>query len=259
MDVAPTLLALHGLAPTDGPGQPLVDLMHGSADASSALVGRPQAFGRPLYEQDGWAVLDEDKKWIDRAGVQRLYDVQHDPQEVTDIADQHPLEGYPSALSEALGRDVVQVWRIRPKVRSGTSGLTIRMSHPSPLLEVWPSYDPRGRAGDTTITLTDGALSIATPAGTEAPNAIFVLPTLDATPEGLLVELSGPGQTPLAATSTLDRLAPGPERRILAEAGGRGWGIVVDAAWVPIRGGTEVAGFHEDVQDQLKELGYLDD
>ncbi|NCG20489.1 MAG: sulfatase-like hydrolase/transferase, partial [Rhodobacterales bacterium] len=91
LDIAPTALALEGLDPADGPGVSLVDSVHGVSGAEKELRDRPQAFGRPLYNNDGWAVLEQGQKWINRDGVQIVHDIASDPAELKNVAEQAQL------------------------------------------------------------------------------------------------------------------------------------------------------------------------
>ncbi len=261
LDIAPTALALEGLPPTEGPGLSLVDLLHGVNGADDELLARPQAFGRPLYNNDGWAVLDDGNKWISRDGKQSVYAMSTDRDEQSNIAPQADLERFPEALQEALSRDVHLVWRVKPKTRLGTAGTQITLTHPEGFSDAWAAYDPRGRAASTKIVVRDdGSVLIDQPRGAEMPTSVYLVPNGDPRlPQGLNVSVTGGGRKSFEATSQGVEVKVSGSRQVLLEEGSKGWSVIIDTSFVPLPSGVAVSAFHEDVQAQLKELGYTEE
>ena len=98
------------------------------------------------------------------------------------------------------------------------------------------------------------------PGAEEAPNAVFLVPNdrWDL-PAGLRVHATAPSLPPITAETRVETIQPGPQRNILVSAGSKGWSFLVDTANTPERSGVEVSGFHADAEEQLRELGYLDE
>ena len=76
-------------------------------------------------------------------------------------------------------------------------------------------------------------------------------------PAGLAVTLVGRA---VMVGGSCDRgpLEDSPATPPFLTAGDARFRITVDLAWVPEPGGVEVSGFHPEMAEQLKELGYLD-
>lgn len=260
LDVTPTLLDLEGLPVPNGPGQSLLAAMRGDTQALEQLRARPQAFGRPLYEQDGWAVLNDGHKWIHRGGEPRLFDLGQDPGEEHNVANQQPVDGYPEAMGRAMGQDTLLVWRLKPKTRLATQGATLTLHHPEGFSDAWASYDPRGRAKDTQLVVnTDGSVTLRNPRGSEMPSSVYLLPKGNPkTPTGLTLKMVAPQQPDVEGTCELGPIEPGPNRTVLLDIGDKGWSSLIDVTWVPRPAGVAVSAFHEDLEQQLIELGYAE-
>lgn len=259
LDVAPTLLELAGLPPDeDAAGRSLVPVTFGDAGAADALAARPLAFGRPLYGDDGWGVIDRDRKWTSRAGVQTVHDLAADPAEQTDLAAGTDPAPFHAALSAALGRPVHLVWRVALTGDPWPHPLTLTASHPDGIAEAWLAYDPRGRAAGATVAVADGRASVTLPAEGELPSAVYLRPAGDPTrPGGLAVTLVGrqvqvASGVPIDATVALEAVA----KPFLGARDAR-YHLTVDLTVVPAPSGAEVGGFHADLEAQLRDLGYL--
>lgn len=107
LDLTPTLLDLVGVAaPDDLVGRSLRGALSGGA-----LSAQPIGAGFVLYGEDAWAVVDGGQKWSVRGGAAQRFDLAADPgeQRPAAVSDPAPLI---DALSRALSREVVPVWRI---------------------------------------------------------------------------------------------------------------------------------------------------
>ncbi len=259
LDLTPTLLELAGLpADDDAAGRSLVGYTFGDAGASEALVTRPLGFGRPLYGEDGWGVIAGDQKWTARDGRQTLFDLATDPGEQHDLAATADLSPYPKALSAALGRPVQVVWRISLGGEPWPSALTLTASHPDGLAQVWSGYDPRGRTAGAVAEVVDGRVQLTIPPDGELPNALYVVPAGDVTrPGGLVVTLVG-HKVQVAGAAPVDLVvAPGAVGAPFLVTRDARYQLAVDLTVVPEPSGTEVSGYHPELEDQLRELGYL--
>lgn len=259
MDIAPTLREIEGLPPLDdgAHGRSLVAYTFGEAGAAGALEDRKLAFGRPLYGDDGWGVIDAGKKWTSRAGVQTVYDLAADPGEEHDLAGELDLSTWPDALSAALGRPVRRVWRVRISADVVPSELTLTVSHPDGLARAWSAYDPRGRAGGLQPEVKNGRVALTIPPNADAPLAIYVEPAGDPLlPDGLAATLVGRG---VMVGGTVDGgpVTPANRSAPFLQVGDTRSSLLLDLVVVPEPDGVEVAGYHPDLRQQLEELGYL--
>ena len=258
LDIAPTVLEIEGIGHTIDGAHSLVPLAFGDADARAPLEARGQAFGRPLYFGDGWAVLQGGKKWISRYGEQKLFDLGADAAETKNIAAATELSGYPEALQKALGREVKRGWRLSLTTARRHRDVSVKVTHPDGIAAAWRGYDPRGRTDGTTMTVTDGILQIAQPSGAEMPDEIFVVPAGTANrPTGLTVELTAHEVSLVEAI--LDDQDLQATRTPLLSVEDSGVRIEIDFAVVPMPGGVEVSAYHEDMDAQLRALGYVED
>jgi len=258
LDVTPTVLELEGITHPIEDAHSLVPLAFGDPDAASPLETRAQAFGRPLYFGDGWAVLDSGKKWVSRYGEQKLFDLSPDPAEQHNVASKSNLGRYPDALQTALGRDVKRAWRVSLATQRRHQAVTVRLTHPDGIDAAWAAYDPRGRTAGTHVSVVDGALEITQPSGAEMPEEVFVIPRGEATETtGLTVEMKGRNLLLLGLVDKNQTLAPTPTPFLRTEENDAR--VEIDFAIVPMPGGVAVSGYHEDMEAQLRELGYLED
>lgn len=259
LDLTPTLRALAGAPPDDdAPGRSLVPVAWGDAGAAEALSARGLAFGRPLYGPDGWGVVADDHKWWDRGGVQALFDLGRDPGERLDLAPRAPdLDAWPAHLSAALGRPVRLAWRVEVRAEHLPFALELGISHPDGLADAWLEPDPRGQRVAAPELLPDGVRAHL-PAGLTSRPVLYVVPTGDAlAPEGLAVSLVGQTLN-LARRVGPGRLAPSYDPETVLAIGDARVGVTVELAWVPEPSGDATPGYHPEMEDQLRELGYLD-
>ena len=258
IDVTPTLLDALGL-PVDGlTGRSLVPLAWGDAGSIEALADRPRGFGRPLYGDDGWGVIHRDHKWWARSGEQRLYDRSADPTEGTDLAATADLAPYPGALARALDRPVTLVWRVTLRSMKWPEDVTVTLSHPDGIAAAWLGYEPRGRSRRPPERV-GGRVQLEVPGGDDPPPILYLKPAGDPhLPDGLAITFVGRGLKSGAVVEDRGRIEATAERNVLLYAGDPRFSAAIDVAWVPDDAGTAVAGFHPDVEAQLRDLGYVD-
>jgi len=258
LDVTPTVLEIEGISHAIDGSHSLVPLAFDDADAAAPLLSRGQAFGRPLYFGDGWAVLQADQKWISRYGEQKLFDLGADPAERNNIGPKRPLDPYPEALQAALGRDVKRAWRLSLSTQRRHQEVRVRVTHPEGIATAWAAYDPRGRTAGTTVSVSDDALLIVQPSGVEMPEEVFIIPNGDANQTtGLTVEMTGRNLMLLGLVAEDRDLSA--SRSLLLSSEDSDARVEIDFAIVPMPGGVEVSGYHEDMEAQLRELGYIED
>jgi hypothetical protein len=102
--------------------------------------------------------------------------------------------------------------------------------------------------------------TLSIPAEAELPTAIYVLPAGDATrPSGLGVTLLGREVQAAARVPDGVSVAPAARSKVFLSGRDARYAFTVDLVLVPEPSGTEVAGFHADVEQQLRDLGYLGD
>lgn len=254
LDVTPTLLELAGLEAADTDGASLVGLAWGDAGVADRFRARPHGFGRPLYGSDGWGVVHEGEKYWARDGEEGThhYVVRDDPGERTDVFGPGTDEAaFRQALEDALGREVRRAWRVRltsPKLERDqvfTFHLEGGFAHAA------LGYDPRGRLEHARPALgEDGTtVTVSVPADRAVPDVLVLYPSDEAaTAEGFEV-----------AFDARRFVCPPPRGEALCMVGGGEQRVVVEPTWAPVPRGVEVSGFHPDVADQLRELGYLDE
>jgi len=257
LDIAPTLREIAGL-PLDAqaPGISLVGLAWGDAGEAERFAARPQAFGRPLYGPDGWGVVADHHKWWDRDGSQVVFDLAADPAEMRPL--RNDLDRWPAQLEAALGREVKTVWRVTPELGTWVSDMELVLSHPSGIAAVWPAYEPRGPEA-AAPELRGGVVHLVVSPHAETPDAFYVVPSGDPYDvAGLAVSILGRGIN--IAGAAKDEPVPRDDATspiVLRVKEGR-FGATVDIAHVPEPAGHDVRGFHPDVAEELRELGYVE-
>ena len=257
MDLAPTLLELLELDSPQGTGRSLVPAMLGDQASLAALAERPQVFGRPLYDGDGWSVLLQDRKWITRDGRERLYDLGEDPQERKDIASGADLGPYPLAMAGQLGRPVHSAWRIFSNTQAAQEEVVMTLQAEPPIEACWSAYDPRGLHDGLECRVEQGRAVLVQEPGQRLPPTIYARVQGDPRAAELTVALQGDGSALQArhAGQPVPRKAS-PQRILTAVDSRRGF--QVDFTWVPEPTGAEVPGYDERVEEELRALGYVD-
>ncbi len=185
VDIVPTLNELYGLpSPTpDSPfafdGQSLVALARGE-DIEEAM-GRPIAFGRTLFDDEGWGVVLNHNKWITRSGKEQLFDLKRDPREQQDLSRSRSasLTSYHAALSEGLNMPVAKLWRLAgPSPNSNTlrpKYARIRLTHPDGFASSRARQDLVGLRGKA--KLGPKKVELRGTKKTWLPREVFVVPS----------------------------------------------------------------------------------
>jgi len=268
LDVTPTLLELLGLpADEHSTGRSLLPLMSAASAGPEPPPARSLYFGELLYGNEAWGVLGPDgKKWIAQGGRQQVFDLRSDPLETNDLVRQQAadLSPYAGQLSEALGQQVVPVWRIAGRgggrVVVGFKG-SVELSHPAGLEKAW---FPPSLMGDTApVTIQDGVLRVETSEGTYLPREIFVIPAGDVLdPEGLRLVVRTADSEHSASwrpRSKVHGLTDGKLHMLLATGEGDGRLTVgLHQAPLPPEQAAATSTTDEAATDALQALGYID-
>lgn len=254
LDVAPTLAGLAGLDTAGMVGADLRGLANGSA--TEIFESRPQAFGRPLYGLRKWGSLHNGLKYSVVEGNESIYDLTNDREEKKNIVESSEVDASREALSTALERPVVPVWRISPnRVRSGDP---IRVTMRQPFLGSWVGDDPtmNGRA---TIKTEDEKWVARWPKQ-RGQVEVFVMPPQNL-PESVEVDLKVGSKTETYTINLKDRPevpVGSPDTLLTARLGGRS--VVFTTSWAPVPSELDSAieGFDEEVAGDLESIGYID-
>lgn len=244
LDVTPTILELTGLPSGERTGTSLVAAASGDAAALSALQSRPQAFGRLLHNTDSWSVLSNNHKWITQDSTPELYDLASDSAEQQSIdADPGP---YHTAMAEALGMNVAEVWRFTSVGGVLPEDTTITITHPDGFSRSWLGYDPRGRR-QPVHSLTEGALKIDHHGGDLLPLSTYLLPNT-ATPTGLTLTVGDQSVTVTGKGGDLVllRMKMGSVR------------LSISRDWVPVPNAEQTIYSTAGQEDALRALGYIE-
>ncbi len=264
LDITPTVLELEGIEHNAKQGTSLVPVLWSDEGAAAVLEARPQAFGRPLYLDDAWAVLAGGTKLIDRSGNRKVYDLKVDSNEARDIGagtDRARFDELATSMATALDREVVLAWRLTITSGSALRDIDLVVTHPLGIESGWAGYDPRGRSAKSTVAAgDDGVLTVHQPRGAIMHGEVYAVPVgdpldvlgLEAQFTGVGVALGGmvtdpAGRAVLSNTST-------PFLRV----GGAKPRVVFDLAYVPRPAGIAVSGYSDELEAELRELGYLD-
>jgi arylsulfatase A-like enzyme len=254
LDVAPTLAGLAGLDTAGMVGSDLRGLANGSA--TETFESRPQAFGRPLYGLRKWGSLHQGLKYSIIEGNESIYNISEDPKEKENLIASSETTPSREALSTALERPVVPVWRITPnRVRSGEP---IRVTIRQPFRGSWVGDDPtmNGRA---TIKTEDEKWVARWPKQ-RGQVEVFAIPP-QTLPDSIEVDLKVGSKTE-TYTINLKERSPvpvgSPDTLLTARLGGRS--VVFTTSWAPVPSELDSAieGFDEEVAGDLESIGYID-
>jgi arylsulfatase A-like enzyme len=126
-DIAPTLYDYVGFAdtpPTDGRSlKPLID------GADTGGWERPVPIAHVMYDIEQWGVIYQGHKYVlaTATGRERLVDLEADPEERSNLAEQQDLTPFRLALAQAHGMPVGPGWRVR-----------VTLTDPTPITWVLP-------------------------------------------------------------------------------------------------------------------------
>ena len=261
LDVAPTIAAWAGLDAQSMTGLALDAI----AVDRAPFDDRPQAFGRPLYNERQWGVMKDGMKYVAKAYGEALRDLRADPGEQVDLlrtgADTSPWLG---AMEAALGRPVPRSWRLIPTSRAGLSDdLVARLTVPGGIEARWSADVPLG-AGDVAFASDGTHLTVTWKAGKRGFRDVYVVPKEpigDATKTLEVKICSGKKQATIEKPDDPE-WPPDPAHAGSALLTGRLDGITVQLGYGvapevdPETGG--VKAFDAEMKGALEALGYVD-
>jgi hypothetical protein len=266
IDLAPTLLELLGIQGDHQiSGLSLVDLARGEPSAVQRFDERLHAFGRPLYGNEQWGVLDGGDKWTTKAGREELYDLAADPGEQEDLArDQvDELARYHQGLGSALDVPAGLAYRLYPDRHSRGGDLEVLLTVPGGVRTAWVGAEPTEKSaaevewdGETVTATWQGGLS--------GSREVFVVPEQDVydTVPGLVLEVSR-GEKSETATWPVDKDVSRADTRTrrLLKTTRTGLRVQLTYAVVPEppEGGRDLGGYDPETAAELRALGYLPD
>ena len=265
IDVAPTLLEILGIEPdANMTGLSLVPLTTADATAIQSFDERLHGFGRPLYGDEQWGVLEGTLKYSAKAGKEELYDLANDPGEQDDLGRGNAaLPDRRAALGQSLDRDASLGFRLRAERGSDKRDLEVTLSVPGGVQSAWVGADPTEKSA-ARVTV-DGSSVIATwEGGHSGTREVFVVPAQPAEEivAGLLLEARR-GKACSSDRWDTDKdvpLADGRTRRLLrTTGGGTRVSLSYGVAPKPPIDGRELGGFDPESADALRALGYIED
>jgi len=273
LDVTPTALDMVGLLTPERAsrmvGRSLVSAAGDEALRASLAEGG-QAFGRPLYGDPRWGVVDGDLKWTTTAGREVVRDLAADPGEKKDLLkgdDPPDREALRLAFAAALGRDAPVVWRVKPSYSSGRprAEVVVTFRHPGGFDEAWLGEDPLLKSKMELSRGDEGEVIVTFAKSYKGTREIYLAPAGDPAGFGELVmsvkEGGKPARDYRARATLVGEIAPDGKSHTLlrASAAKRSFVITFAVAPVPAEEGVAIAGFDEETSAALKALGYLED
>ncbi len=263
LDVAPTLAKAAGLSTEGMTGIPLQDLLNikGSAEISN----RPLSFGRPLYGERRWGVIDDGKKYTTTEGEQALFDLRADPQEQKDIAaDLEDPTPWARRMSQGLGRPVGLGLRLVAGDGRLKGDVVAELDTPGGWAAAVVGDDPLNASAGAAVI--EGTIARLTWKGghndVRELYAVPARPMAEALPE-LVIRMIG-GETPMELSRawsgdtlpTMDKFgSPLFEGRFKNRSMKVTWALVP----IPPERGRALSGMDGEMEDALKALGYMDD
>ena len=265
LDVAPTLATAMGL-PTDGmTGQPL----QGAADGSTraAFAARPVGFGRPLYGQRRWGVVDGGLKYTAHDGRERVFALEADPGEERDLvtSGQAPVQALAHAMARAVEHPVVTALRLVPSRSTSSDDLVVTARVPGGVLRAWAAEDPLQTVVVEVDTTVDNEARFTWKGRTTGEQEAYLLPVLPLDQALPQLELSVQHRAPPALLAPVQSVgwpqawSGSPVTLLRGRSGGRT--VAVDYARIPLpaEDATELVGVDAELQEDLKALGYFEE
>ena len=255
LDVAPTLAAMMGVDTVGMVGEDL----RGLADRSAAprFEERPLSFGRPLYGLRRWGSLHEGMKYSSFEGDEEVYNLDADPGEQSNLIETHDPAPLRKALSTALERPYVPVWRLVLNKSSSSDSVRVRLKHP--MAGAWVGDDPTMR-GKARVDLQPDHLVARWPKQ-RGMVEVFVLPNPDDLPETLDIEVKVGKRIQTHTITLVERERPEPgQADTLLEVRLSGRTLTMTSAFAPVPSELDSAieGFDAEVAGDLESLGYID-
>jgi hypothetical protein len=266
LDVTPTILDVLDLPPIDdADGVSLVPLANGEPGVADALGERLHAFGRPLYGDERWGVLDGTMKYTTHTGREELYDLGSDAAEKQDllVGDFERAAPFRDTLGTALQRSSGVGYRLHPS-RGATrdAPLTATVHIPGGIEEGWKGEDPLQRSEVEVQRIDDETVSLTWLDGFGGTREAFVLPAIpvaDAT-RTLSVRLEQGERRCVLRIPTNRPATPGQTRPALASArlAKGSFRITWSMAPAPPEGAQALAARDSEMDAALEAIGYTD-
>jgi arylsulfatase A-like enzyme len=263
LDVTPTVLEVSGLEAAPTVGRSVVGALKGDREAQSFFEKRLQAFGRPLYGQERWGVLDGALKWTSHRGEESVFDLAADPDEHKNLRASQDLTRYREAFEEGIQREGALVWRIAPGNASGRNkeSLVVRVAHPTGFKAAWLGMDPLKRASMKLEEQPDGSFHIIFKKGSSGSREVFFAPLADVQDfEDLTLSVvrGAPDNSIGVAPALVGLVKPDGTAKSLIRGrlGNRSFTVTFASSPVP-RADEELEAFDDEVSEALKALGYV--
>jgi arylsulfatase A-like enzyme len=266
IDLAPTVYELLGVAAAEGvSGMSLVPLAGGDPAVAEAFDDRLNGFGRPLYGDEQWGVLEGELKYATKAGKEHIFDLGADPGEQDDLVrgdGAGMLDARRTALGLSLDRRSELGFRLRPERDSGKKPLEVTLDVPGGVAAAWVGSDPTEKSA-AAVCIEGSTVRAAWEGGHSGTREVFVVPSLPAheVVPGLVLEASRGDKR---ATETWDAettppRADGRSRRLLRTKVTNARVVLSYAvAPEPPSDGRELGGYDGETSAALEALGYLE-
>ena len=254
LDVAPTLVELLEL-PADtlgkADGRSLVAAANGT---DPGLAERALAFGRVLYGPEQWASIALGEKYVTSRGKESVYNLDKDPHEREDLAESGAdVRPGRQALAEALGRDVVQAFRVSPVGRP-QKPIEVEFHVPGGIASAWVGADPTDTTRAQIVSTEGDFVRMKFFSKLRENREVFVVPNLPADDVVMDAEIR--------IVDKMDRFDSLRERphdgsgAVLSKARSGATAAVVTWAIVPVSAGENTQGSDAEMQAALEALGY---
>lgn len=256
LDVAPTVLMAAGLS-AELPGIALQSITSDDSAGSRAL-----AFGRPLYGRRQWGVVEGTKKYTTTRSKEFVVDLASDPQESQNLLGRsEKAEEWRGALSQGLGRSVSLAWAFYPEPHRTGQTTRVRVEVPAGIRAAWVAEDPTDQsAADVVI---DGTVAYLSWEGDQrGSREVYVVP--HGNPREMLAQatvmvgVDDDVSTPMRIPENIPRMSTQNTVVARARANGRVVGLQLTVVPLPEEASVGISGFDEEVQEELKELGYVE-
>lgn len=254
LDVAPTLVELLQL-PADvlGPVEGM-SLVSAAKGVDKTLEERPLAFGRVLYGAEQWGSYQDGEKYVTSRGKERVFDIQRDPRESTDLAETGAdVRKGRQALAQALNRNVVQAFRISPIGRP-QKPIEVEFHVPGGVAQVWVGADPTDTTRAQIVSIEGDFVHIKFVSKLRENREVFIVPNLPADDVVIDTEIKIVGKM-----AQFERLRERPHDgsgAVLSKARAGGTAAVVTWAIVPVSAGEVTEATDMEMQAALEALGY---
>ncbi|MBM74343.1 MAG: hypothetical protein CMK59_02985 [Proteobacteria bacterium] len=225
------------------------------------FFSRPQAIGRVLYGFDGWASIYQNGKYITRAGKERYFELDKDAKELkNNPSEENILRGRVS-LQEALQTPVKEGFRIYAS--SGKGSIFANITLPNGLEKAWQGSDPIQRAGHT-LEEKEGSFTAYWHPNQSRQREVFFIP--EGNPFEALQNMQftvtdkAKSKKQSVAKRTSIKKWPPSKGKSLMRASHNGRSLYLTSAVMPLpKTDEQLDAFDEEVSEELKVLGYLEE